>query len=108
MIYRGTRDMTDVMDWPKISLGSLKIRKMYKNVEPLLKENEDIDTAIGQPAGGSAVLKLKHNYADRETTPITYNAPVFERGSSNNMDWITDDNKPLCFSSEWDPVSMLD
>ena len=96
------------MDWPRIVLGSFKHSKIYKNVEPYFLENPDIDTLIGHSAGGSAVLELQKNHEDRQITPITYNAPVFERGSSDPMAWVTDDNKPLRFSTAWDPVSMLD
>ena len=53
----GTRSFQDVTDWPKISLGAFKESKIYKNVEPYFKQNQDIDTAIGHSAGGSAVLE---------------------------------------------------
>ena len=68
----------------------------------------DIDTVIGHSAGGSAALEFKNNCPDRDITPITYNAPVFERASTNIIDAIVDDNKPLRFSSGWDQVSMFD
>ena len=55
----GTRDTRDVMDWIKIPLGTFKNSKIYKNIEPVFKEDPTIDTVIGHSAGGSASLELE-------------------------------------------------
>jgi hypothetical protein len=104
----GTRDMQDVLDWPKIPLGTFKKSKIYKNIEPVFKENGDIDYVVGHSAGGSATLELENNFPDRKITSITYNAPVFEKASTDIMDDLRDDNKPMRFASGFDPVSMFD
>ena len=54
----GTRDIQDVLDWVKIPLGTFKDSKIYKNIEPVFKEDSKIDTVIGHSAGGSASLEL--------------------------------------------------
>ena len=53
--------MGDVSDWAKSPLGTFTNSKIYKNVEPFFKENEDIDTIIGHSAGGSATLESERN-----------------------------------------------
>ena len=73
----GTRSFSDVMDWYKIPLGTFKDSKIYKNIDPVFKNNPQIDDVVGHSAGGSATLELKKNYPDRKITSITYNAPVF-------------------------------
>ena len=108
LFIAGTRDIQDVMDWPKIPLGMFQYSKIYKNVEPVFKDNPQIDYVVGHSAGGSATLELEKRYPERNITSVTYNAPVFEKGSSDPMDWITDDNKPLRFATAWDPVTSLD
>ena len=74
----GTRDVQDVLDWVKIPMGTFRNVKIYKNIEPVFKEDHKIDTVIGHSAGGSASLELEKNYPDRNLTSITYNAPVCE------------------------------
>ena len=108
LFIAGTRDMQDVLDWPKIPLGMFQKSKIYKNIEPVFKEDDNIDYVVGHSAGGSATLELEKNFPERKITSITYNAPVFERGSSDIMDVLKDDNKPLRFASGWDPVSAFD
>ena len=102
----GTKDMGDVMDWAKIPLGNFKDSKIYKNIEPIFRDNEDIDMVIGHSAGGSATLELEKNYPDRKITSVTYNAPVFERSDYKKV--INEDMRPLRFAVALDPVSMLD
>jgi hypothetical protein len=104
----GTRDMQDVLDWPKIPLGIFQKSKIYKNIEPVFKENDDIDYVVGHSAGGSATLELENNFPNRKITSVTYNAPVFERASTDIMDDLRDDNEPMRFASGIDPVSALD
>lgn len=108
LFIAGTRDMQDVLDWAKIPLGTFKNSKIYKNIEPVFKEDDNIDYVVGHSAGGSATLELENNFPDRKITSITYNAPVFERGTSDIMDVLKDDNKPLRFASGFDPVSAFD
>ena len=100
--------MHDVLDWPIIPLGTFKESQMYKNVEPYFNENIDIDTVIGHSAGASAALELERNFKNRQIKSVTYNAPVFERASTNIIDDIRDDHKPMRFANGWDPVSMFD
>ena len=102
----GTRDIQDVLDWVKIPLGTFKNSKIYKNIEPVFKEDSKIDTVIGHSAGGSASLELEKNYPDRNITSITYNAPVFERLNPEKI--FNEDKKPMRFAVSGDPVSMLD
>ena len=61
----GTRDMTDVGDWPKIAFGTFKNSKIYKNADEVIKNNPDIDTLVGHSAGGSAALELEQKYPNR-------------------------------------------
>ena len=96
----GTRGLTDVMDWYKIPLGTFNSSHIYKNIEPVFKDNPNIDTIVGHSAGGSAALELEKNFPDRNIKSITYNAPVFERASQNKQ--------PMRFAIAGDPVSMLD
>ena len=80
LFVAGTRDFRDVMDWPKIPFGTFKDSKIYKNIDPVFKDNPQTDYyVVGHSAGGSATLELEKNYPDRKITSITYNAPVFER-----------------------------
>ena len=103
----GTRDMQDVMDWPKIPLGNFKNSKIYKNIEPVFLNNRDIDYIVGHSAGGSAALELENNFKkDRQITSVTYNAPVFERGDPDKV--FNEDMRPLRFAIAGDPVSMFD
>jgi triacylglycerol esterase/lipase EstA (alpha/beta hydrolase family) len=102
----GTRDTQDVMDWIKIPLGSFRNSKIYKNIEPVFRDDKDINTVIGHSAGGSAALELEKNYPDRKITSITYNAPVFERADPEKL--LNKDKKPMRFAVSGDPVSMFD
>ena len=52
----GTRDFNDVMDWYKIPMETFKDSKIYKNIEPVFKNNPQIDYVVGHSAGGSAAL----------------------------------------------------
>ena len=90
----------------KIPLGNFKDSKIYKNVEPVFRDDKDIDMVIGHSAGGSAALELEKNYTDRKITSVTYNAPVFERADYNKV--INEDMKPMRFAISGDPVSMFD
>jgi len=102
----GTRDAYDVMDWIRIPLGSFKNSKIYKNIEPVFKNDPDIDIVIGHSAGGSATLELEKNYPERKITSITYNAPVFERADPEKI--LNPDKRPMRFAVFGDPVSRLD
>jgi hypothetical protein len=108
LFIAGTRDVQDVLDWPKIPLGTFQKSKIYKNVEPVFKEDDNINYVVGHSAGGSATLELENNFPNRKITSITYNAPIFERATTDIMDDLRDDNKPMRFASGWDPVSALD
>ena len=66
----GTRDFQDVLDWRKILMGNFKDRKIYKNIEPVFRENKDIDYVVGHSAGGSATLELQKNSPIEKTQPI--------------------------------------
>ena len=93
-------------------MGNFKDSKIYKNIEPVFKENEDIDYVVGHSAGGSATLELEKNFPDRKITTVIYNAPVFARRNPLATIFSDDDSKdyskPLRFTSAWDPVSMFD
>jgi hypothetical protein len=102
----GTRDANDVMDWIKIPLGSFKNSKIYKNIEPVFKNDPDINIVIGHSAGGSATLELEKKYPERRITSITYNAPVFERADPEKI--LNPDKRPMRFAVSGDPVSMFD
>ena len=102
----GTRDFNDVMDWPKIPLGTFKDSKIYKNIEPVFKNNPNIDYVVGHSAGGSAALELEKTYPDRKITSITYNAPVFERADPNKI--LNENQRPMRFAISGDPVSAFD
>ena len=102
----GTRDMRDVLDWIKIPLGTFKNSKRYQTIEPVFKEDPNIDTVIGHSAGGSASLELEKNYPDRNITSITYNAPVWETAKPEKI--LNKDKRPMRFAVSGDPVSMLD
>ena len=104
----GTRNMVDVGDWYRIPLGTFRNSNIYKNVEPYFKNHPEIDTLIGHSAGSSGIYELERNFPERKVKTIGYNSPVIERGGSNPMNWINDDDKAMRFSSAWDPVSMLD
>ena len=84
-------------------MGKIKI---YKNIEPIFKENKGVDYVVGHSAGGSATLELAQNFPERKMTTITYNAPVFEMADGEK--WVDEDKKPLRFAVAGDPVSMLD
>ena len=51
-------------------MGSFKNSKIYKTIEPVFKENEDIDYVVGHSAGGSATLELEKNYPNRKITTV--------------------------------------
>ena len=106
LFIAGTRDLRDVMDWPKIPFGTFKDSKIYKNIEPVFKDNQQIDYIVGHSAGGSAALELEKNYPDRKITTITYNSPIFER--ANPESYFNENKKPMRFAVSMDPVSMFD
>ena len=106
LFIAGTRDFNDVMDWPKIPLGKFRDSKIYRNIEPIYKNNPQIDYVVGHSAGGSATLELEKAYPDRKITSITYNAPVFETGDPNS--YFDENKKPMRFTTTGDPVSMFD
>ena len=62
LFIAGTRDFNDVMDWYKIPVGTFKDSKIYKNIEPIFKNNKDINVIVGHSAGGSAALELEKKY----------------------------------------------
>ena len=107
LFIAGTRHMQDVMDWIKIPTFNFKESKIYKNIEPIFKEDKNIDYVVGHSAGGSAALELENNFKkDRQITSVTYNAPVFETGDPDKV--FNEDMKPLRFAIAGDPVSMFD
>ena len=106
LFIAGTRDFNDVMDWYKIPLGKFRDSKIYKNIEPIYKDNPQIDYVVGHSAGGSAALELEKNYPNRKITSITYNAPIFETGDPNS--YFDENKKPMRFAVSGDPVSMFD
>ena len=106
LFIAGTRDVNDVLDWPKIPLGTFKDSKIYKNIEPVFEDNPQINYVVGHSAGGSATLELEKNHPERAITSITYNAPVFERASLEKL--VNEDKKPMRFAVSGDPVSMFD
>ena len=106
LFIAGTRDFNDVLDWRRIPLGTFKDSKIYKNVEPVFKDNPQINYVVGHSAGGSATLELEKNHPERAITSITYNAPVFERASIEKL--LNEDKKPMRFAIAGDPVSMFD
>ena len=59
LFIAGTRDFRDVMDWPKIPSGTFKDSKIYKNIEPVFKDNPQIYHIVGHSAGGSAALEFE-------------------------------------------------
>ena len=103
----GTRNFQDVFDWRLIPTGYFKNSDIYKKLDKAFNENDDVNVVVGHSAGGSAVLELKRNYPDRDITPITYNAPVFARPNLLH-EFGPDEDKPLRFTSAFDPVSMFD
>ena len=106
LFIAGTRDFSDVMDWPKIPLGTFKDSKIYKNIEPVFKDNPQIDYVVGHSAGGSPTLELEKNFPNRKITSITYNAPIFERADPDK--YFNEDKQPMRFAVSGDPVSMFD
>ena len=100
------RDFSDVMDWPKIPLGTFKDSKIYKNIDPVFKDNPQIDYVVGHSAGGSAALELEKNYPDRKITSITYNSPIFERADPEK--YFNENKQPMRFAVSGDPVTMFD
>ena len=59
LFIAGTRDLRDVYDWAKIPFGTFKDSKIYKNIEPVFKNNPEINYIVGHSAGGSAALELE-------------------------------------------------
>ena len=59
LFIAGTRDLRDVYDWAKIPFGNFKDSKIYKNIEPVFKNNPEINYIVGHSAGGSAALELE-------------------------------------------------
>ena len=96
----------DVMDCYKIPIGTFKDSKIYKNNEPVFKNNPQIDYVVGHSAGGSAALEFEKTYPDRKITSITYNAPVFERADPNKI--LNENQRPMRFAISGDPVSAFD
>ena len=106
LFIAGTKDFNDVLDWGKIPLGTFKDSKIYKNIEPVFKDNPQINYVVGHSAGGSATLELEKNHPERTITSITYNAPVFEYANLEKL--LNEDKKPMRFAITGDPVSMFD
>ena len=106
LFIAGTRDIQDVMDWPKIPLGTFKDSKIYKNADEVFKNDQSIDYVVGHSAGGSAALELEKNYPTRHMTSITYSAPVFETADYEKI--TNRDKAPLRFSHVGDVVSAFD
>ena len=61
LFIAGTRDLRDVYDWAKIPFVTFKDSKIYKNIEPVFKNNPEINYIVGHSAGGSAALELEKN-----------------------------------------------
>ena len=59
LFIAGTRGFSDVMDWYRIPFGTFKDSKIYKNIDPVFKNNPQIDYVVGHSAGGSATLELE-------------------------------------------------
>ena len=57
LFIAGARDMQDVFDWAKIPTGNFEHSKIYRNIEPIFKEDKDIDMVIGHSSGGSSALE---------------------------------------------------
>ena len=90
----------------KLPSGDFKDSDIYQHIEPVFRDDEDIDMVIGHSAGGSATLELEKNYPNRKRTSVTRNAPSFETADPNNI--LNEDVKPMRFAIAGDPVSMLD
>jgi hypothetical protein len=107
LFIAGTRDIQDVMDWPKIPLGMFKDSKIYKNADEVFKNDPTIDYVVGHSAGGSAALELEKNYPTRHITSVTYSAPVFEPIADPEK-IMNKDKAPLRFTHVGDVVSAFD
>lgn len=101
----GTRGVSDVLDWPKIALGTFKNSEIYRRAEPAFKDDPDIKMVIGHSAGGSAALELEKRFPDRKVTSVTYNAPVF---SPLDPGQLAEKDQPLRFKTLGDPVAIFD
>jgi len=106
LFIAGTRDMQDVLDWRKIPMGSFSDSKIYKNVEPVFKDNPQINFVVGHSAGGSATLELEQNHPERNITSVTYAAPVWSR--FDPAQFRDDSKKPLRFFHPGDQVPRFD
>ena len=73
-------------------LGIFRKNKIYKNIEPVFKEDKSIDYVVGHSAGGNATLELERNFPERKITSVTYNAPVFEQADADKL--LDEDQKP--------------
>ena len=51
-------------------MGNFKDSEIYKNIEPVFRENKDIDYVVGHSAGGSATLELQKKSPIEKTQPI--------------------------------------
>ena len=105
LFIAGTRGAGDVMDWPKIALGTFKGSKIYKRAEPAFAADKNINVVVGHSAGGSAAFELERNFPDRKITTISYSAPVF---SPLDPAQLAEKDQPLRFKVVGDPVAALD
>ena len=106
LFVAGTRGFGDVLDWPKIPLGTFRESHIYKNVQPVFAANPSITRVVGHSAGGSAALELERNFPDRKVQTVTYNAPVFEPRAPDLL--LPGESRPLRFAIAGDPASLFD
>ncbi len=65
MYISGTHTGKDVYDWKLIPLGLVKYSSRYQEADAALKDNPQVDTAVGHSLGSSVAAELNRQYNNK-------------------------------------------
>ena len=100
LFIAGTRNLNDVMEWPKIPTFRTKDSAIYGRAQKYLSAHPEISNLVGHSYGGSAALQFQKD--DQKYQTRTYGAPVFDLIPRNPF------HKPQRYCNRYDPVCSAD
>ena len=100
LFIAGTRNMNDVLEWPKIPTFRTKDSAIYGRAKKYLGDHPNITNLVGHNYGGSAALQFQKDNNKYQTR--TYGAPVFDPIPRNPF------HQPQRYCNKYDPVCAAD
>jgi hypothetical protein len=97
----GTSYWQDVWDVLKIPFNKTAEAQRYKDADGLLGKNPQIVNLVGHSLGGSSVLELQKNHAEKTFKTNTYGAPAASMTTPDNVNNHR-------YRNYGDPISMFD